>query len=252
MLFALLRGALAGAWPVAPGYGQFIAGVGFSEGDRTFSTGGRPQPTPAYRQIAASGFLEYGLTPALTVVAAPTLARQSGDAANTVTGSDSSAFGARLRLAEAQGRVAAVQVLVQPPIGHPSFASELVTGGAQSFATDIRLMFGQSFLLFGRPAFVEAAPGARVRLDPFPSEARLDLTFGVRPLPRWLVLAQAFLIAAPPAGPLVPRSASDKVQASVVYDVTPRWSVQVGAFHTVAGNNVVRETGPFGALWYRF
>ena len=257
VLLALLacscsHAASAGAFLLPEGYGQFIAGIGFSEGSRRFDSGGRAEPAPAYRKVIASGYLEYGLLSRLTLIAAPTLSRENGVAANTVTGSDSSAVGARYALFAAPGRVLSIQVLVQPPLAPGDRAAQLAVGGARNLAIDSRLMLGQAFAVFGRPAFVELAPGARVRLDPFPSEARLDLTLGLRPVPPLLLLLQSFLSIAPSAGPLVPHTSYDKLQASAVYDLSSRWSVQLGAFHTIAGRNAVRETGPFGALWVRF
>ena len=71
-------------------------------------------------------------------------------------------------------------------------------------------------------------------------------------MPRLLLLAQDFFSAAPAAGPSIPSQTYDKVLASCVFDVTPRWSVQLGAEVTVFGRNTVQEAGPFGAIWYRF
>ena len=244
--------AMAGAYMLAENYGQFIAGIGFSEGTRTFDTNGRAMPSPAYRKIIASGFLEYGYTPWLSLVAAPTLAREGGSAANSVTGSDASAFGARLRLAQSATDVLAIQALVQPPLAPGDRASQLADGGARNFAVDLRVMFAHTFTIFGKPAFIDVAPGARIRADPFPSESRLDITFGIRPFAKLLLLAQTFLSSAPTASPLIPRTAYGKLQASAVYDLSPRWSVQLGGFRTMVGLNTVREGGPLGALWYRF
>lgn len=196
---------------------------------------------------------EYGLTPWLSLVAAPTLSHEhDAPATNAVTGSDSSAFGARLQLYGAPGQVIAVQGLIQPPIGAGSMTTQLADGGARSLAGDLRLMLGQAFDLFGKPAFVDIEPGARVRADPFPTEARLDIALGVRPVPKLLLLLQDFNSFAPPAGALIERTSYSKLQASVVYDLSRVWSVQLGAFRTIAGRNIVRETGPLAALWYRF
>ena len=73
----------------------------------------------------------------------------------------------------------------------------------------------------------------------------------MRPQPGLLLMLQDFSSFAPPRG-LIARQSSSKLQASVVYDLSRTWSVQVGGFHTIAGRDVVCETGPFGALWYRF
>ena len=243
----------AGAFLLPEGQGQFIAGLGYSEGSRRFDRTGPAVPTAPYRKAEASGYLEYGLTSWLSIIAAPTLSHETGSAAsNSVTGSDSSAFGARLQLFGSASAVVAVQALVQPPIGRGSQASELADGGARSLAADLRVMGGWSFRMGGLPAFIDVEPGVRLRADPFPDEARLDLTVGVRPLPRLMLLVQDFGAFAPSDGPLIARAAYSKLQGSAVYDLSPVWSVQVGGVHTIAGRNAIRETGPFGALWYRF
>ena len=248
---ATLRPAAAGAFLMEEGYGQFIGGIGFSEGTRRFDGGGQAMPTPAYRKILASGYLEYGWRSWLTLVAAPTLARENGVAANQVTGSDGSAFGARLLLYGRPGQVVSLQALVQPPLGGDR-ATQLATGGARALATDIRVQFGKSLALGAWPAFVDVAPGVRLRADPFPNEARLDFAFGFRPVPRLMFLLQDFSSLAPTRGPAVQRTAYSKVQGSLVYDLTRRWSVQLGVLRTITGRNAVRETGPLAALWVRF
>lgn len=240
-VLASTRSAVAGAFLLLEGQGQFIAGVGYSEGSRRFDPSGQAVPAPAYRKAEASGYLEYGLTSWLSLVVAPTPAHESGaPATNSVTGSDSSAFGARLQLYGAPGRVIALQALVQPPIG------------AEGAATDIRLMLGQAFEIWRWAAFIDIEPGARLRGDPWPTEARLDLSAGVRPADRALLLLQDFNSLAPSGGPLIARQSYSKLQISIVYDLSRVWSVQLGAFRTIAGRNAIRETGPLAAVWYRF
>lgn len=226
------------------GQGQFIAGVGYSEGSRTFDKSGVPVPTASYRKADASGYFEYGLTPSLSLILAPTLAHEYGaPATNAVTGSDSSAVGARLQIFGTQTQVVAVQALMQPPIG---------TSFGQSGALDVRLMLGQTFVFGSWTAFVDIEPGVRARLDPYPNEARLDLCAGVRPIAALMVLFQDFNSYAGSSGEFVQRQSYSKAQLSIVYDVSRVWSVQIGGFRTIAGRNAIRETGPLVALWYRF
>ena len=236
-----------------PGTGQFIAGVGYTEGSRRFDPWGHAVPAPAFSKVEASGYFEYGVTGSFAIVLAPTLTHSSdGPATNTVTGSDSSAFGGRLALYQAPGMVIALQALVQPAVGDQSNAEILADSGARSFASDLRVMLGKSFTCFGLPAFVDIDPGARLRAGPLPTEARVDATLGVRLKPWLLMMVQDFLSFAAPAGPLVPRTDYSKLQASLVYDVSRVWSVQIGGMRTFSGRNIVRETGPLAALWYRF
>jgi protein XagA len=257
MLFLALtaapRTAVAGAFMLDPGTGQFIAGVGYTEATRRFDPWGHAVPTPSFSKVEASGYLEYGVTGSFDLVLAPTLAHSSdGPATNSVTGSDTSAFGGRLALFRAPSTIIAVQALVQPATANQSGAEMIADGGARSFASDLRLMIGRSFSIFGLPSFVDIDPGARLRAGPLPTEMRVDATLGVRVRPTLLVLLQDFSSFAPPAGPLVPRTDYSKLQASLVYDISRTWSVQIGGLRTFSGRNIVRETGPLVAAWYRF
>ena len=215
--------------------------MGYSEGSRRFDASGTPVVAPKFRKTEAAGYLEYGLGSDLSLIVSPTLAHErDAPATNAFTGSDGSAFGARYRLAGASTWVVAIQALLQPPFGdmrHPS--------------CDLRGMFARSIVLFDMPAFIDFEPGARVRGGEDPSEARVDTAFGIRPSPAILLLVQTFTTIAP-AGPSVASASYTKAQASVVYDVSRRWSVQVGGVRTLLGHNTVRETGPIFALWYRF
>jgi hypothetical protein len=244
----------AGGFMMPEGRGQLIAGVGYIEASRTFNPSGKSISTPSFRKAAISGFVEYGLTPDLTIIVAPTAARmQAGSSSNTFSGSDESAFGARLRLWGAPTWTLAVQALVEPPLGRRGNpATEVALGGPHAFAADLRLQFGQSGTVFGSPAFFSLEPGVRLRDQGWPDEARFDVTFGVRPWPRGQILVQAFASSASGAGPLIPRTAYGKVQLSFVYDLSTAWSIQAGGLRTIVGRNAALETGPFAGVWYRF
>ena len=43
-----------------------------------------------------------------------------------------------------------------------------------------------------------------------------------------------------------------KLQLSVVYDLTPQWAIQAGAFTTFAGRNALQENGILLGTWYKF
>jgi protein XagA len=244
--------AWAGAFMLTPGTGQFIAGVGYTEATRRFDSYGDALPTPTFNKVEAIGYFEYGVSTSVDLVLAPTLSHQDdGPATNTVTGSDSSAVGARLALYQAPGSVLSVQALVQPPIGSENLAAQIADGGARTFATDVRVMAGREVALFGWDAFLDVEPGVRLRASPFPDEARIDATLGVHLSPRLMALAQEFSSFAGPSGTLIPRTDWSKAQLSLVYELSPRWSFQLGGLSTFAGRNIVRERGPFAAIWCR-
>ena len=243
----------AGAFLEPEGHGQIIAGVGYIEASRTFDRSGKPVASPSFRKTEASGYIEYGLTDWLTLVAAPTLARlHEGALSNAYTGSDESAFGARLPVYRSGTRIVSFQVLVEPPLRGRDTAVEAALGGPRTAAVDLRTQYGQSFEVSGRSGFVDIEAGALLRGGGLADEARLDATVGLEIRRNSLVLVQNFVSLAPRTGPLIPRTAYDKLQLSLVQALSRSWSVQVGGVRTLAGRNAARETGPFAALWYRF
>ena len=244
--------AFAGAFLLPEGQGQLIAGVGYTEGSRRFEPSGQVVAAPTVRKLEAGGYLEYGVTSWLSLIAAPTLAHETGvPATNTVTGSDSSAFGARLQLLGGAGSVLAVQALVQPPIGAGGTAAQLAEGGARSLAVDLRVLGGQLHPV--RPGSLRRRRARRPALRRSPAQrgaARSRLRRA--PVARLLVLVQDFSVLAPARRPARSSTSYSKGQASLVYDFSTRWSGQVGVVRTIAGRNALRETGPLFAVWYRF
>jgi len=80
-----------------------------------------------------------------------------------------------------------------------------------------------------------------------------DLTFGIYPLSRLLVLLQSF--TAVPTGPgttTLPSSRYSKMELKAAYQLNAAWAVQLGASTTVYGRNALLERGFKTGLWYRF
>jgi hypothetical protein len=125
--------------------------------------------------------------------------------------------------------------------------------GYTGFDADLRALFGASFALGGLPAFVDVQLAQRFRTGGPPSEARLDLTFGLRTAEQWLILVQQFNVVSEGAG-RAPFTSNNyhKLQISVVYDLAPQWSLQGGGFTTFAGRNALQENGVIAGVWYRF
>jgi protein XagA len=113
-------------------------------------------------------------------------------------------------------------------------------------------------------SFLDAEAAYRFYAGKQPGEWRFDVTFGMRPLPGLLVMLQNFtsFTKAPVISPgelgkfsfstKYAHSAWDKLQPTIVYDIAPQWSIQLGGIFTVAGTNAGREFGPLIGVWYRF
>ena len=93
----------------------------------------------------------------------------------------------------------------------------------------------------------------RLRFGDPPNEVHADLTFGVRPVPRFLLLAQSFNTWSDGRGKGVfDRYRYHNLQASAVLDLDDHWSIQAGALGTAGGKNALRERGLLFGLWRKF
>jgi protein XagA len=104
-------------------------------------------------------------------------------------------------------------------------------------------MAGRSCVIMGMEGFVEAQGAYRVYAGNQPGEWRIDLTAGVRPWPRLLLMLQSFT-SITNGSTRFGHVSWTKLQPSFVYDFAPQWSLQIGGFITVAGINAGRELGP--------
>jgi hypothetical protein len=247
------QAAGGGAWLAPEGHGQVIVTGSVSAATSAFDSAGHLQSTPRISKTELQALIEYGLTDWLTAMAIPSL-QHVGIAAPTDaqrTGFGNSEFGARARVIQQDNWVLSAQGTVRVPgtldTGNPAAV------GSTGFDVDLRGLFGLSFALGGLPAFVDVQLAQRFRAGGPPSEARVDLTFGLRTAPQWLVLVQQFNVVSEGSGraPFMSNN-YHKLQLSLVYDLAPQWSLQGGAFTTFAGRNALQENGLVTGVWYRF
>jgi protein XagA len=246
-----IRAAWGGAWLMPPGEGQAIVYTAFSDSTRAFDDQGHLIPVPAYTKFELGTYVEYGLTNWLTLVASPAYdVINSPYPGQSYTGPGESELAARVGLFRSDTTVVSVQAGLSSPGG--SFADSLGPFLVRRTASlDIRGMVGRNCLILGMDSFIDAEAGYRFYTAGQPDEWRIDLTVGVRPRPRLLVMLQSYTSISNGSFQFGHQSWT-KLQPSVVFDITKQWSVQIGGFVTVAGINAGRELGPLAALWFRF
>ncbi|WP_026606516.1 transporter [Methylocapsa acidiphila] len=250
--FAGVKAASAGAWLMPPGEGQIIASTAFSGSTRAFDARGKLIPVPSYDKFELGAYLEYGVNDWLTVIAAPAYDQiKQPPPAASYAGLGESEIGARFGLYHSDNWAFSAQASLRTP-GASLNDTLAPSQPKRAGGLDLRLMLGRTFDLAGLPAFAEVQTGYRVYAQNQPGEYRLDLTLGLRPLPQLLGLLQSFSSISKGSGGGFKHGSWHKLQPSLVYDLSPQWSVQLGGFVTVAGVNAGRELGPFAGLWYRF
>jgi len=247
----------AAAWTLPDGTGQWLtmltaaSSTSYLEGSAGLSS------TPRYDKDELSALVEYGITDRLTGIFDPGLQHIDIAAPTSAerTGLGYTEFGARYALLENQDQswVLSGQATVRIP-GTTDTANPAAVGYTD-VETDLRVLLGHSFTLAGRPAFFDLEAADRVRTAGLPSEFRVDGTFGVWVVPRWLLMAQSFNVVSQGAGNPIYTGGSydyEKLQLSAVYQLTPAWAVQGGGYTTYAGRNALQENGLVFGVWRKF
>lgn len=257
LAFAAASGAFAGqahagAWPQAEGQGQVIVTGIYSHSGKGFDAKGKTVDIDDYTKEEVYFLAEYGLTEDLTLLVTPSFSHVDVDRADAETnGLGYTELGARYRLAHGASTVFSLQGSVRIP--GKKRRDSIAQVGATDSEIDLRALVGKSFKIGGSDAFVDLQGGYRIRNGQPPSEFRLDATLGIRPAPKLLLLAQAFNTKSDGAGRgIFGKYRYTNAYVSGVYDIAPRWSLQVGALATVSGRNALRERGVLAGVWFRF
>jgi protein XagA len=246
-----IESAWGGAWLLPPGEGQVIAAIFYSDSNHAFDAQGHLVPVPDYRKFELGTYIEYGLADGLTLVASPSYDRiHNPPPGQSYNGLGESEIAARVGLYRTDTSVLSFQAGLRSP-GF-SFADSLGPFQVRRAASlDVRGLAGRNVVVAGMEGFVAAEGAYRFYAAGQPGEWRIDLTMGLRPLPGLLMMLQSYTSIV--NGSLRFGHVSwTKLQPSLVYDIAPRWSVQIGGFITVAGINAGRELGPIVGIWYRF
>ena len=125
----------------------------------------------------------------------------------------------------------------------------IVTDGA---AAEIRALYGRNLSIEPK-VYVNFEVAYRRRFGPPADETRFDATIGYEPVPRLLLLLQSFnTIALRNEEPGGTDFDVYRIQPSLVWRASRRWSVQVGAIHDYAGRNFARGNTVFIGLGTSF
>ncbi len=265
------RAAHAGAWLWPENHGVAILTTTFADARKAYDSNGRLVATPPYRRFETQLYLEHGVTDGLTFVgegsamdfsgaadATSDLARSIAQAKAGLPIDGGSTLGPHYRglglgaagLRLGLGTFGDYVVSAQASARAASSQARRFLDMRQTVTADARLLLGRSFLFWGMSAFFDGQIGYRSG-GQNGSEARLDLTAGLRPYAQVLMLAQSFSAIAPRGGD-APLMAAQRFQLSAVYDVNPSLSLQIGGVVAILGVNSPAERGVFSALWWRY
>ncbi len=241
---AFSRPAQAGAWPQAPGETLAILKHERSAADEVFDASGGRVAMAGRADDAVSLYVERGLTRRLTLQGQAGWTRGEDGFAD-YAGRGPLELGLRYNLVRS-GR-SAVSVYVGAALAGEGRNAGYAPPGAGGTDIEARLLAGRSLAFAGHAAFVDLQL-ARLDRTGLPDETRLDLTLGVEPTDRWLILVQTYAGQAGD-GPGDPRWL--KLELSAARRVG-EWRVQAGWRQTLTGRSTPVESGPVFAVWRSF
>ncbi|MDE2110606.1 MAG: hypothetical protein KGJ79_05655 [Alphaproteobacteria bacterium] len=255
MLFMFLsfipQAALAGAWTLDRGQWQMISGTTISQATRGFDGVGRTSDKVVFNKVFVQSTLEYGLTNAVTLFAAPEYV--------TVLSATKGQRPTRARDAAVEG---GARILLLTRIGMLSIQGSAKTAGAFDMSVsvdeasgrqaELRLLYGRNFKLLRHDSFADVQVSERWISRPRPNEMTVDATMGVWLTPKTLAMLQSFNTVSSGHGK-APYTfyRAHKLEFSVVRRITEKWSLQLGIFASPTGRNVVAERGFVTAVWYQ-
>lgn len=251
LALSLSSGALAGAWPQDKGKGLVIVTASGSDSTKGYNANGDTVDIADYKKREAFALIEYGLTDEVTLIAQPSFRHVSVQGGSTSDGLGYTDLGARALVARGKTSVFSLQATGRiPGVRRRDTLAQVGSTGGEA---DFRALGGTSFKIGKADAFLEAQGAYRLRFGDPPNEIHADLTFGVRPVPRFLLLAQSFNTWSDGRGKGVfDRYRYHNLQASAVLDLDNHWSIQAGALGTAGGKNALRERGLLFGLWRKF
>ncbi len=241
----------AGAWTLNRGEKQTITSVTFSRASRKFDGADKPSQKLVFDKLCTQNSFEYGLTNAVTLFATSEfVTAQYSDDRRAVVHARSAAV------------EAGVKILLLTRIGMFSLQGAAKTAGALDMSVsaykasgsqvELRLLYGRNYKLLGLNGFADVQVAERWIRRPRPNELAVDATLGLWLTPRTLAMVKSYNIISGGGGqPPYTFYRMHKLELSVVRRITKRWSLQIGAFVSPFGQNIVDERGFGAALWYR-
>lgn len=243
--------AFAGAWTLPQGDAKTIVAATYSQASRDFGPSGRREPRSDFRKTEISAYGEFGIADEVTLTFSGAYRSERvtdvGFSQSRVGPTRINA-GARIRLGTIDETVFSIQPLIE--VHAASQTDDTFGSRAGDVDYEVRLLVGEPFQFLGIDGFVDSQLGYRTRPNGRADQADIDITWGLKPTPDWMVLFQSFnfVSVGPEAGP-GDRIRSHKLSLSLVRRVDDKLSVGATAFSAVAGENIVAETGGGLSVW---
>lgn len=240
--------ALAGAWPQAPGATQVITTYEPASADGSYDAGGHRIALSNWKQSNLTLFIDRGVSQRFTFTAKLNL-QDYRIASTHFSGLGSVEAGGRWTVHKGKTFVFALGASIEGLGKGRRSDFDLSTRTGTDY--DLRAYAGKSFRIGGTDAFVDL----QVARHPRQYQAdqwRVDATLGLKPSPRWMILAQAFAGQTDRQAWGQARWVNSEVSLVRSFGPKQTLALQVGFRQTTAGRNVPAVRALVVSLWRRF
>lgn len=244
--------ASAGAWVLNDGETLSINNLYYYKTNTFFDAGGFETKQPAYKKRTINTYLEEGITEDITLGSSVfyEFIKQNG---YNNQGFGDSEFFLRKLLYKNDNSVISIQPLVKIP---SASADSLPKIGTEGWEAELKLLYGRNF---GNNHYLDTAIGFRKRFEGSSDQLRWELKFGFRPNDKWTIMPAFYginNIGGISERQVIITNENDyslvKAELSVLYNITPKWAVQIGAYQDIYSRNTGKGYGGIFSIWQRF
>lgn len=259
LLLLMPQVAWAGAWTLPKGAGELYLTGNYYSADKYYNASGDDVSIPEFSKYELNPYYQYGYDNGLTVGVSAFLQQINQDLAN---GAESDNWGlgntevfARWRAYEDRQWVVSIQPLVAFPT---YYADDDPRAGREDFDGEVKALAGFHFDAMGRSHYVDAGFGYRARLGDEHDQWRANMTLGLALNEKWTLMPQidvARAVGGTGNGVSV-AGVNDydltKVQLSGAYKLDDQYTLQLGAFSHVDGENTGAGGGVLFSVWMHY
>lgn len=252
--------AWAGAWTLPKGSQELYLTGSYYKTDEYFDRSGDEGDIPDFSKWELNPYYQYGYMDGLTLGVSAFLQQINQD--RTVGGEiDNWGLGntevfARWRAYENKAWV----VSIQPLLAFPTFYTEDdPRAGRDDFDAEVKGLVGYTFEAMGRHHFVDGGFGYRYRLGDEGNQWKANLTVGITLDEKWTILPELYITRASDSDSMNAVAVAGtndydltKFQLSGAYRLDDQYTLQLGAFSHVEGENTGAGGGLLFSVWMRY
>lgn len=212
------------------------------------------EPIGQFQRLESNNYFEYGLTESVTIggkaIYGTTWLNNAAVSQSQSGFSELEGFG-QYQILRSNKHAVSIRVAAATPVQLQSGARTSLMG--KGVDLDFSALYGRDLLFKPVKIFTAAELGYRKNIGENADQIRTQITFGIEPHRRVLVLVEAFGTMSMQNHQ---KDGADfdivKLQPSLVIKATERWSIQAGLNREVAGRNLELGRTFFIGLWSRF